>query len=132
MLYGKSDRPISFSVSFCIWLRSFKLISLPFVWERIMLAAVHSTQLWVLVKSLKAIIKKRYRFLQAPLFDMIANWNSISINESFIYLARQSLCTVLYSSFLHRIEASLRARDMMKVLNPFKIDETLPLKNSSA
>ena len=40
---GESDRPISFSVSFCICGRSFKLISFPFVWERETLAAVHST-----------------------------------------------------------------------------------------
>ena len=47
---GKSDRPISFSVSFCICGRSFKLISFTFVCERETLGAVHSTQLWVLVK----------------------------------------------------------------------------------
>ena len=47
---GKSERPISFSVSFCDCGRLFKLISFPFVWERETLAAVHSTQLWVLVK----------------------------------------------------------------------------------
>ena len=47
---GKSDRPISFSVSFCICGRSFKLISFTFVCKRETLGAVHSTQLWVLVK----------------------------------------------------------------------------------
>ena len=39
----KSKQPISFSVSFCICERLFKLISFSFVWERETLGAVHST-----------------------------------------------------------------------------------------
>ena len=76
---GKSDRPISFSVSFCICGRSFKLLSFTFVCERETqtLGAVHSTQLWVLVKYItifnlniskdvkRSLTKPPYKFVKS-------------------------------------------------------------------
>ena len=59
---GKSDRPISFSVSFCICGRSFKLISFTFVCKRETLGAVHSTQLWVLVKYYTQVYNSTHQY----------------------------------------------------------------------
>ena len=84
---GKSDRPISFSVSFYICGRSFKLISFTFVCERETLGAVHSTQLWVLVKYhlfliIISTISKFYLWKHFLVFKQALWWVTAALTHS--------------------------------------------------
>ena len=93
---GKSERPISFSESFCIWKRSIKLISFPFVWERETLAAVHSTHdygFWSNIISFWLemsgyFIKSKYKLISSLIRRKFQRFRNFSFENISLCLAK--------------------------------------------
>ena len=119
------------SVSFCICGRSFKLISFTFVWERETLAAVHSTQLWVLVKYHLFLIimsgyfiKSKYKLISSLIrrqFQQFHNFTfeniSLCLDKHFydwqLHLLIQVGIKIIYNSIYMSWESRIYSKSRM-------------------